>query len=31
MFILGTTYPGRMIVGVNYALEFLLESWMEYV
>lgn len=31
MFILGTTYPGRMIVGVNYAYEFLLESWKEYV
>ena len=27
MFLLGTTLPGRMIVGINYAYEFQLLSW----
>ena len=31
MFLLGITYPGRMIVAVNYAYEFQLESWKEWV
>lgn len=27
MFLLGTTLPGRMIVGINFAYEFQLLSW----
>ena len=31
MFLLGLTFPGRIIVGINYAQEFLLQSWIEGV
>jgi hypothetical protein len=31
MFLLGTTFPGRIIVGVNYAQEFQKKSWIEFV
>jgi MFS family permease len=31
MFLLGITFPGRMIVGQNYAYEFQTEKWKEYV
>jgi MFS family permease len=31
MFLLGTTFPGRIIVGINYAQEFQKESWVEYI
>jgi MFS family permease len=31
MFLLGITFPGRMIVGINFAQEFQKESWIPYV
>jgi MFS family permease len=31
MFLLGTTFPGRVIVGVNYAQEFQKKSWIEFI
>lgn len=31
MFLLGFTLPGRIIVGINFAQEFLKESWINYV
>ena len=31
MFLLGTTFPGRLIVGINYAQEFQKESWIEFI
>lgn len=31
MFMLGTTFPGRLIIGINYAQEFQRENWIEYV
>ena len=31
MFLLGATFPGRLIVGTNYAQEFQLESWKEWI
>lgn len=31
MFLLGITFPGRMIVGINYAYEFQTKAWQDYV
>lgn len=31
MFLFGITFPGRMIVGINYAYEFQTKVWAEYV
>lgn len=31
MFLLGMTFPGRLIVGINYAQEFQKESWIEFI
>jgi MFS family permease len=31
MFFLGVTFPGRMIVMINYAYEVQLESWKEWI
>lgn len=31
MFLIGITFPGRIIVGINYAQEFQRESWVPYV
>jgi len=31
MFLLGVTFPGRIIVGMNYAYEFQTSRWKEYV
>ena len=31
MFLLGITFPGRMIVGINFAQEFQREKWISYV
>ena len=31
MFLLGMTFPGRIIVATNYAQEFLPEEWIDYV
>ena len=31
MFMMGCTFPGRMIVGMNYAYEFQVEKWKEYI
>ena len=30
MFIYGITFPGRLIVGQNYAYEFLTPKWIDY-
>lgn len=31
MFILGLTFPGRLIVGMNFAYEFQNQKWKEWV
>ena len=31
MFLLGVSFPGRIIVGINFAQEFQKESWIEYI
>lgn len=31
MFLLGITFPGRMIVGINFAQEFQRASWIPYI
>lgn len=31
MFLLGVSFPGRIIVGVNFAQEFQRDAWIEYV
>lgn len=31
MFLLGVSFPGRIIVGINFAQEFQKDSWIEYI
>jgi len=31
MFLLGVSFPGRIIIGINYAFEFQITKWKQYI